>query len=302
MANNDGWSKLAIRVQKPWDGADRPKGWIGSCYGFVLHCTGGGLPTKAKKLGEYPTKTAVSYYSSSRGTHYVIGFRGKEGDLLQVANEENQANGVGVKNTKDKKISQWHSVNERNWEKDLPNHLVKKWHKRWDHTGAKNPLKLFPSQSANSCYIHAEMIPCVYFIDNKLQTDAEPMASGLRYTKAQHNAVIDLVIDVAERNGWDKEWWKTGRFVCHEDITPVSRSNSGGGWDPGVMRDKPFFDWNYVVKSIENHYKLAEVEKIKPVDSVPVTEIVEIKVDKNTDKSVLLNLLAKLLEFLKFKD
>jgi hypothetical protein len=34
----------------------------------------------------------------------------------------------------------------------------------------------------------------------------------------------------------------------------------------------------------------------------PVPEVVEVKVDQNTDKSVLLNLLAKLLEFLKFKD
>jgi outer membrane protein OmpA-like peptidoglycan-associated protein len=37
----------------------------------------------------------------------------------------------------------------------------------------------------------------------------------------------------------------------HEDLSPITRSVRRGGWDPGFLRDAPFFDWNYVYEQIE---------------------------------------------------
>lgn len=33
-------------------------------------------------------------------------------------------------------------------------------------------------------------------------------------------------------------------------MSPISRSNSGGGWHPGGLPDAPFFDWDYVYTEI----------------------------------------------------
>jgi len=34
-------------------------------------------------------------------------------------------------------------------------------------------------------------------------------------------------------------------MVCHEDINPLNRTARGQGWDPGVVRTNPSFDWPY---------------------------------------------------------
>lgn len=248
MKKTEGWSKVAIPVKKPWDDLDRPKGWQGALFGLVLHTTGSGLPAKAKEASMSPLVRAVNYYTKEHGTHYVCGWRGLDGDLLQVANEREQAHGVG---TGDQRAS-----NKTGWRKDLPPSMVKRWESRWGHLEANNPLELFPNKYVNSSYCHLEMIPCVFHYKNKLHTAAEPMAPGLRFTKDQHDAVVALTLDVAERNGWPIDtdtspgWWESGRFVGHEDVSPITRHVKAGGWDPGLMRAKPWFDWDYVIDKI----------------------------------------------------
>lgn len=98
----EGMCSLAIPAEKLWDDDDRPKGWQGRVYGLVVHPTGSGLPTKARRRGVDHTLQAVAYYSRSHGCHYVNGWQGMAGgDLLQLANEREQAHGVGVTNRDD---------------------------------------------------------------------------------------------------------------------------------------------------------------------------------------------------------
>ncbi len=58
-------------------------------------------------------------------------------------------------------------------------------------------------------------------------------------------AAEPLAVDVATRNGFAGEpgWSQTGRLVGHEDLTPVSRHNRAGGWNPGALRGMPRFGW-----------------------------------------------------------
>jgi hypothetical protein len=80
------------------------------------------------------------------------------------------------------------------------------------------------------------------------------MRAGLRFTRAQHDTVAAPAIDIVDRNGWPsgEEWWRTPRLLGHEDLKPISRHDKGGGWDPGYLRDEPYFDWSYVYQRIED--------------------------------------------------
>ena len=241
-----GQSAIAVQAARQWDSVDRPAGWIGKVYGLVVHTTGGGLPSKATSKGIYHTAFAVSYYSQSHGCHYVNGWRGVTGgDLLQVANEREQANGVGVGD-------QRRSIDQGRFEKDLPAAVVAQWRARWP--GVEHPLKLLPgTRTANSCYVHVECVPCVFHHGKRLVTDAPPLRPGLRFTQAQHEAVALLACDIARRNGWPvhETWWRSARLVGHEDLTPFNRHDRVGGWDPGGMRATPYFDWGFVYSCIE---------------------------------------------------
>ena len=241
-----GQSAIAVQAARQWDSVDRPAGWIGKVYGLVVHTTGGGLPSKAKSKAIYHTAFAVSYYSQSHGCHYVNGWRGVTGgDLLQVANEREQANGVGVGD-------QRRSIDQGRFEKDLPAAVVAQWRARWP--GVEHPLKLLPgTRTANSCYVHVECVPCVFHHGKRLVTEAPPLRPGLRFTQAQHEAVALLACDIARRNGWPvhETWWRSARLLGHEDLTPFNRHDRVGGWDPGGMRATPYFDWGFVYSMIE---------------------------------------------------
>jgi hypothetical protein len=249
-----GISPLAIPASKQWDATDRPEGWIGRVYGLVVHTTGGGLPASAQEKGVYHTVAAVDWYSRSHGCHYVNGWQGSRGgDLLQMANEREQANGVGISNPSEPAKDQRASVEAGRFDADLPEVLVRLWHERWP--GHAHSLELLPgTKTANSCYVHVECVPCVYHFRDELVTGegVEPLREGLRFTEAQHETVALLAVDIARRNGWplDEEWWRTPRLVGHEDLTPITRCDPNGGWDPGYLRERPYFDWDYVYELI----------------------------------------------------
>lgn len=246
-----GQSAIAVQAARQWDSTDRPTGWVGKVYGLVVHTTGGGLPASAKDKRIYHTVRAVDYYSQSHGCHYVNGWRGVAGgDLLQVANEREQANGVGVGD-------QRRSIDQGRFEKDLPAAVVGQWRARWP--GVEHPLRLLPgTRTANSCYVHVECVPCVFHHNKRLVTDATPMRPGLRFTQAQHEAVALLACDIARRNGWplQETWWRSPRLLGHEDLTPYSRHDKVGGWDPGGMRAAPYFDWDFVYTMIERERRV----------------------------------------------
>lgn len=254
-AGSDGVSTIGVPARKTWDAGDRPVAWQGHVYGLVVHTTGSGLPAKAREQGVYHTVQAVNHYSTSHGCHYVNGWLGADGgDLLQVANEREQAAGVGVTNAAEPDKDQRRSIDAGRFEADLPEVLVRLWRERWPD--ATDSLDLLPgTRTANSCYVHVECVPCVFHTDDGLITgdDVEPLRPGLRFTRAQHDTVAALAVDVARRNGWpaDEAWWRTPRLLGHEDLTPISRHDRNGGWDPGFLREEPYFDWDHVYDAIE---------------------------------------------------
>jgi GH25 family lysozyme M1 (1,4-beta-N-acetylmuramidase) len=246
-----GLSPLAQRGRlHPGKGARTPP-WSEHVYGLVVHTTGGTLPGKARKAGVPPDEYAARYYLSSGGTHYVNGWAGADGQQLhQVMNERQQAWGVG--RWKDQPATdQWRSIDSGRFELDLPPTVLRLWRARWP--GFKDSLSLLPVRSsANLTYVHVECVPCVYYRngDGPLITDpgATPMRDGLRFTRAQHETVARLALDIAQRHQWRRQetWWRTPRLLGHEDITPLSRHDKNGGWDPGGLRERPYFDWNFV--------------------------------------------------------
>ena|GEM_PF-2177459 len=253
-----GVSNVAAHSIKQWpDHAKRPTSWQGKIYGLVVHTSGSGIPKRAEKDNVSPTKWAMDYYKNSRGCHYVNGWGGIEnGDLIQIANESIEAWGVGFSNTKEPQKDQRRSILAGRFELDLPSVLIKHWRKRWPTY--KNSLELLPgTKTANSCYVHVECLPCVYHGQKGgLTIGAPPLQTRpkLRFTKAQHDAVAQLAIDIARRNGWPatETWWRSPRLLGHEDLTPISRHDKNGGWDPGYLRDEPYFDWDYVYGVIES--------------------------------------------------
>ncbi len=247
-------SRLAVQAARQWEGDDRPRAWRDHEYGLVLHTTGGGLPSKALARGLYPTALGTEVYRRSHGCHYLLGWRGLEGDLLQLADDREQAAGVGISPGAP---NQWASVEKGPgaWEHDLPDELGAAWRARWP--GWANPLDLLPgTRSANAPYLHLEVIPCVFNHNGKLHQAAEPMRKGLRFTWAQHDAIAALARDVADRKQWplDLPWWRTPRLVGHEDLTPISRHDRHGGWDPGALRSEPYIDLPYIYERIAASY------------------------------------------------
>ena len=232
-----GLSPLARRDRlHPGKGA-RNVPWRDRVYGLVVHTTGGSLPGRARKVGISSDLYAARYYLGSGGTHYVNGWAGSEGHQLhQIMNERQMAWGVGRYPEKPS-LDQWNSIAAGRFELDLPPTVLRLWRARWP--GYKNSLDLIPyKRSANMTYVHVECVPCVYYRDGDgpLITDptAVPMRAGLRFTMAQHETVARLAWDIAQRHGWprNERWRLNTRLLGHEDITPLSRHDGNGGWDP----------------------------------------------------------------------
>ncbi len=243
-----GVSPIARRADQMWTGRRRPKRWQGQVYGLVVHQTGGKLPCDEIAAGNDVMEGAVAHYFRSHGTHYVCGWGGRAADeLIQVADEHFQAHGVGMEKQK-RSIA-----GSGGWMSDISTKTAAHWRQRWPK--ASSPTSLLPgTRYANPPYIHVEMIPvvvpwCKHYAG---ANPPLPMRPGLRYSKAQHDSVADLAVDIANRNGWPEDWWETSRLVGHEDLSPISRSIKSGGWDPGALRDDPWFDWHYVKTRVES--------------------------------------------------
>ena len=217
------------------------------------HTTGAGLPAKALENGQGILDRAVEHYLESHGTNYVISY---QGEIIQVANEDMKANGVGMSD----QIAAVKKYGESGWtDPSFKGNTIARgrWIGRWD-AFHNSPLDLYPGKYANPCYVHAEMPPCVFWYGDMLQIEEEPHRTGLRFTTAQHDAMVRLSIDIADRNKWPEGWWTTGRLVGHEDLSPLTRGTGAGCWDPGWLRENPFFDWIYVKEEIIKVYKRRE--------------------------------------------
>jgi hypothetical protein len=236
-----GWSDLAIHSGSAWDGKNRPEGWIGKEFVLVVHTTGSQLPDMAAKEGVYPTVRAQKHYGRTHGCHYVLGYRGiAGGDLIQMAWEGEQANGVGM-------TDQRKSVQQGRFKADLTPATWKAWTKRWP--GYRSPMDLLPgTRTANSVAIHVEMPP----VTKKWGEFRSHCAGKLWFTEEQHLSVAALACDIAYRKGWEGRWWRTPHLVGHSDLSPMTRQNSRGGWDPGAMYSPMRFSWEAVIREICN--------------------------------------------------
>ena len=199
-------------------------------YGVVLHCTGSGIVSKALQLGADPLEYAVQYYMKPESyfAHYVIDF---DGTIAQIADEHEKAMHVGFA------PEERAAFQSGAWESKLPSSYVAAWKARWP--GAKSPAHLFPGPSPNNVYVGMEMLcwqeGCA----------GSPREDGMLYTTAQHEAAAHLCQDIGSRWELPAAWSASARMVCHEDVNPLTRTAKGQGWDPGVVRNNPSFDWPY---------------------------------------------------------
>lgn len=251
-----GMSDLAYFSHRSWDAEDRPLGWQDEEFGLIVHTTGSGLPRRARRNGLEPLEQGERWYSQSHGCHYLLGNGGYlAGDLLQMANEREQANGVGTSKQRASILS-----GRGHWMRDLPTHLVKQWCDRWP--GYSNPLDLLPgTKTANPAYIHLECIP----LTGAARRDGyEPAFDGSYFTAAQYETIAALAVDLSLRKRWPDEWWRTPRLLGHEDLSPLTRHKGPGGWDPGSMwTPKPRFKWAPVMEEIGAILGIVDINKDK---------------------------------------
>lgn len=213
-------------------------------WGVTLHTTGSGVTARAHEHKCTPLEWAIRYYVASQngangykwgGPAYVIDY---DGTPHQLAPDNAKTAHCGGRSPKYPSGTR-HLYIEGEWTKLASADAVKAWREKWP--GRAHCYSLFPSADPNRDYIGIEMIP----ISNGF--GGEPMAPGLRFTKAQHDGAADLVRDIGKRHGWPAGWHRTARLVGHEDVDLLNRCDSHGGWDPGWTRQgAPFFDFAYV--------------------------------------------------------
>jgi len=226
----DGTSELATaQVERMRDVADRSI----PVFGIAVHCTGSGIVTKALAHGADPFEYALAYYlrPESYFAHYLIDF---DGTIAQIADEHERAPHIGLTALdRDAYLS-------GRWKNRLPRAYVSAWTARW--AGYASPSHLYPGRSPNNAYVGMEMLVWQHGCAGK------PRTAGAKYTTAQHDAAAALAADIARRWELPAAWRRSGRLACHEDITPLTRTSNGQGWDPGVVRAaSPWFDWDYFV-------------------------------------------------------
>lgn len=214
-----------------------------AAWGYLIHTTGGGVTDKAKRQGRSPIEVALEIYVASQngsngymwgGPSYVGDF---DGTIYQIAPDDVKTAHAGDRS--DRYPSGTRPLYlDGSWERLASTTTVDQWRAKWP--GRKHPYALFPSTSPNQDYVAIEFLP----IGDGF--GGEPMAPGLRFTQAQHDAAIKLGRDLAARHDWPEGWHKSGRLVGHEDVDPLHRSDHEGGWDPGWLRAKPYFDFAYV--------------------------------------------------------
>lgn len=200
-------------------------------YGIAVHQTGSGIVEQAIKNKMDPFTWAVAYYRKpdSYYAHYVIGY---QGEVAQIADEHERAPHIGL-TAADRDL-----YLDGKWTSKVSQTTVSYWRKRWP--SYKSPSHLYEGASPNNAYVGMEMLP----VTKGSLAVAHP---GTTYTTAQHHAVASLALDIATRWNLPRDWFTTGRFATHEDITPMSRQDTGGGWDPGVIRPAPRFNWDFML-------------------------------------------------------
>ncbi len=216
-----------------------------------VHMTGRSIVARALERDEDPLEHTLSHYTQKRtSSHYLLHWAG---ELWQMTDDRIRVDHIGVYE-KERAL-----YLGGGWARGEPDHkdrvisakTVKMWKAAWP--GYKSPQHLFPTHSVNNVSVGVEMPPC--FVSGKYL--AEPLRDGLWHTSAQHLGVALLACDLASRHGWKGNWWidpkggpRTPILPGHEDCDLYGRSQPSGGWDPGVLRSDPRWDWDTVIHLI----------------------------------------------------
>lgn len=207
-------------------------------YGVAVHCTGSGIVEEALKAHCDPFELACERYANAQRqpyfAHHIIGYDGR---IAQVADEHEDAQHVGFP------AADRAAFLDGSWSARLGPGYVTRWRARWP--GVKSPAHLFPGSSTNNVLVGMELLVWVP------GCPGERPAGSLRYTPAQHESAGLLAADIADRWDFPVGWQRTGRLAAHEDLNPLARVKDGQGWDPGVLRDSPWFDWRTMLEAID---------------------------------------------------
>lgn len=200
-------------------------------YGVAVHQTGSGEVENALKHGADPLEYLAEYYlkPDSYCAHYVIGWGGA---IIQVVQDDLDAQHIGFL------PADRAAFLDGSWEGKVSPDTLRLWKAQWP--AFKSPAHLFPGPSPNNVFVGMELVPIV---DG---ANVTPMAPGLLFTAAQHQACAELAHDIATRAQLPSGWQLGNRLLCHEDVNPLERSSKSGGWDPGFLRDQPWFDMRWV--------------------------------------------------------
>lgn len=218
-------SPLATPVPHPRDVKDRK---VTKAWGVCVHTTGRGVPTKALKLGITPEEVAISIYLApdnpsiglyTNFPHYVIG--STKGEIIQIADEKERARHCAISDS-DRALY----LNGK-WESKVSKVGLSFWKKKWHF---KNPLQMFPGTSINDVYIGIEIIPYI-----------KPFSNGSLFSKIQYDSLWNLIKDIEVRHG---TVFDGTHLVGHEDLSPLTRWDNNGGYDPGALRNNPYFTVN----------------------------------------------------------
>jgi hypothetical protein len=180
---------------------------------LVVHTTGRGIYVAAKKLGVTPLDWVLADYQTlgRNFPHYVLD---TNGGLYQIAKESEMAWHCKITDLEHELY--W----DHSWRDKQNANALKMWDAKFPLT---NPAAILDGRP-NAVTIAVEMIP--------LQVRGP---NGFLFTEQQRIGISNLADDISER-------WKRSpiRILTHEDLSPLTRWDAKGGWDPGVLRATPF--------------------------------------------------------------
>lgn len=225
---------------------------------LVVHMTGSSIVESAIRKGVDPYEHALSYYTGKgASSHYLLGY---DGQLFQMTDDRLRVGHVGVTG-RERQMYLRGAWERQGLELDgkavtISKDTVAFWKQAWPFY--KSPQHLFGSQSINDCSVGVEMPPCGRYVHGKWESLLGVQRhSTTRHTVQQHVGVALLACDVARRWGWTGRWWidphggpRTPYLPGHEDVDLYGRSQRSGGWDPGALREQPYWDWGFVQHTI----------------------------------------------------
>ncbi len=193
-------------------------------FGVCVHTTGRGVPQRAKRLGQTPDQAGVWVYSQTwqNPPNYLIGSHGM---VYRVTDDSLCPPHCGVDAWQRK------AMLNGTWFDHVSADGLRLWRERWPKV--VSPAHLYPSTSANKDYLGIEMIPL-------LERRAE---WGGLFTDGQYQSLSMLLSSISVKYGIEL---KGARLVGHEDLDPFDRWDGSGGWDPGWLRARPYFEWSRV--------------------------------------------------------